>query len=91
MQMDRPLKDGQLMLDDGQVDYTSPAATATVQGHHPHGEGWRLPCGSRRHGQPVRLSEDYFIATDKANPPQIAIERPAATIAPARSKRSQSA
>ena len=28
-------------------------------------------------GQPVRLSEDYFIATDKANPPEIAIDRPA--------------
>ena len=27
-------------------------------------------------GQPVRLSEDYFIATDKAMPPQIAIDRP---------------
>ena len=25
-------------------------------------------------GQPVRLSEDYFIATDKAMPPQIAID-----------------
>ena len=29
-----------------------------------------------RQGQPVRLSEDYFIATDKAKPPQIAIDRP---------------
>ena len=28
-------------------------------------------------GQPVRLSEDYFIATDKATPPDIAIDRPA--------------
>ncbi len=27
-------------------------------------------------GQQVRLSEDYFIATDKANPPEIAIDRP---------------
>ena len=27
-------------------------------------------------GQPVRLSEDYFIATDKAKPPEIAIDRP---------------
>ena len=24
----------------------------------------------------LRLSEDYFIATDKANPPEIAIDRP---------------
>lgn len=29
------------------------------------------------HGQQVRLSEDYFIATDKANPPEVAITRPA--------------
>jgi hypothetical protein len=28
-------------------------------------------------GQPVRLSEDYFISTEKANPPSIAIDRPA--------------
>jgi hypothetical protein len=27
-------------------------------------------------GQPVRLSEDYFIATDKAMPPEVAISRP---------------
>jgi hypothetical protein len=27
-------------------------------------------------GQQVRLSEDYFIATNKANPPDIAIDRP---------------
>src|ERR1700740_885483 len=27
-------------------------------------------------GQPVRLSEDYFIATDKALPPEISISRP---------------
>jgi hypothetical protein len=27
-------------------------------------------------GQPVRLSEDYFIATDKPQPPQISIDRP---------------
>ncbi len=28
------------------------------------------------HGQPVRLSEDYFIATDKATPPQVSITKP---------------
>src|ERR1019366_8106534 len=28
-------------------------------------------------GQQVRLSEDYFISTSKANPPNIAIDRPA--------------
>ena len=27
-------------------------------------------------GQPVRFSEDYFIATDKALPPQVSIARP---------------
>ena len=27
-------------------------------------------------GQQVRLSEDYFISTNKANPPEIAIDRP---------------
>ena len=29
-------------------------------------------------GQPVRLSEDYFIATEKAMPPEVAINRPGA-------------
>ncbi len=28
-------------------------------------------------GQPVRLSEDFFIEADKANPPQVEIMRPA--------------
>ena len=43
-------------------------------------------------GQPVRLSEDYFIATDKANPPEVSPStgRPA-IIAPAPSRKSRSA
>ena len=40
-------------------------------------------------GQPVRLSEDFFIEADKANPPQTSPSRARrATIAPARSKKS---
>jgi len=76
IEMDHPLKNGQLTLDDGQ----------TVQldggdGNKYHGTVHMQKDGAYHvavvdEGQPVRLSEDYFIATDKAQPPQISIDRP---------------
>ncbi len=38
-------------------------------------------------GQQVRLSEDYFIATNKAQPPRYRSRGPSATIGQVRSKR----
>jgi hypothetical protein len=76
IEMDHPLKNGQLMLDDGQ----------TIQleggdGNKYHGTVHMQKDGAYHvaavdDGQPVRLSEDYFIATDKAQPPQVSIDRP---------------
>jgi hypothetical protein len=76
LEMDRPLKDGQLLLDDGQkIQLTRDT------GNKYHGS-IRLEKDGAYHvadtdeGQQVRLSEDYFIATDKANPPEVAVARP---------------
>ena len=74
--MDRPLKDGRLTLDDGQM-----IQLAGSEGNRYRGS-IRLEKDGAYHladldgGQEVRLSEDYFIATDKAMPPEISIDRP---------------
>jgi hypothetical protein len=76
IEMDRPLTDGNLSLDDGHTIHLQ-----QVEGNHYKGtitmakDGAYHVAGSAD-GKPVRLSEDYFIATDKAEPPQIAIEKP---------------
>jgi len=77
IEMDRPLQDGQLALDGGPALHLSGGSanryTATI--HMEKDGAYHLAATDQ--GQPVRLSEDYFIATDKAMPPQIAISRPA--------------
>ena len=75
--MDRPLKDGQLTLDGGQTIHLTGGDEKQVPGHDPHGKDGAYHVAATDEGQPVRLSEDYFIATDKAQPPQISISRPA--------------
>ena len=82
VEMDRPLRDGQFLLDDGQSIRLAAAAgnndpRNTYRGviHMKKDGAYHLASSSE--GQPVRLSEDYFIATDKALPPEIAIDRPA--------------
>jgi hypothetical protein len=76
IQMDRPLKDGQLALDGAPALHLSGGAgsryTATI---HMEKDG-AYHVAATDESQPVRLSEDYFIATDKATPPEIAIDRP---------------
>jgi hypothetical protein len=76
IETDRPLIDGKLSLDGGQT-----IALSQVQGNiyrgsiHMEKDGaYHLAASDE--GQAVRLSEDYFIATDKALPPEIAIARP---------------
>ena len=74
--MDRPLKDGQLSLDDGQAIHL-----AGGEGNHYRGtvhmdKDGAYHVAALEEGQPVRLSEDYFIATDKAQPPEISLDRP---------------
>jgi Domain of unknown function (DUF4175) len=76
VEMDRPLKDGQLALDGGPALRLAAGAankyTATI---HMEKDG-AYHVAATDEGQTVRLSEDYFIATDKAMPPEIAISRP---------------
>jgi Domain of unknown function (DUF4175) len=76
VEMDRPLKDGQLALDGGPTLHfasgTGNKYSATI---HMEKDG-AYHVAATDDGQPVRLSEDYFIATDKAMPPEIAISRP---------------
>jgi hypothetical protein len=77
LQIDRPLKNGILKLDDGHAIQLTGGEGNRYQGsiHMEKDGAWHLAAIDQ--GREVRLSEDYFIATDKAAPPQIAIDRPA--------------
>jgi hypothetical protein len=75
--MDAPLKDGVLVMDNGQ-----PLHLTGGEGNRYHGtihmdKDGAYHVAAMDQGQQVRLSEDYFISTSKANPPEIAIDRPA--------------
>jgi hypothetical protein len=76
IEMDRPLKDGQLTLDNGKTIQLSGSAGNHYQGTIHMEKDGAYHVAAVEEGQPVRLSEDYFIATDKAQPPAIAINRP---------------
>jgi len=75
--MDRPLRDGQLTLDDGKQIALSGGKGNLYKGSILMQKDGAYHVAAVDQGQQVRLSEDYFIATDKANPPEIAIDRPA--------------
>ena len=76
LQMDHPLKDGQLALDDGKVIHLSAGPGNTYRGSISMEKDGAYHVTTEYEGQSVRLSEDYFIATDKAAPPEISISRP---------------
>jgi hypothetical protein len=76
VKMDRPLKDGQLKLDDGQVIPLTGGPDNSYKGSIHLEKDGAYHLAETDEGQQVRLSEDYFIATDKALPPEISIERP---------------
>jgi hypothetical protein len=76
IRMDHPLRNGQLTLDDGQQITLSGGEGNVYKGSVPMQKDGAYHVAALDQGQPVRLSEDYFIATDKANPPEIAIDRP---------------
>ena len=76
VQMDGPLHDGMLTLDDGkQIHLTGGEGNRYKGTIHMEKDG-AYHVAATDEGQAVRLSEDYFIATNKANPPSIAIDRP---------------
>ena len=76
VRMDRPLRNGQLTLDDGKQITLSGGEGNVYKGSIVMQKDGAYHVAALDQGQPVRLSEDYFIATDKANPPEIAIDRP---------------
>jgi hypothetical protein len=76
VEMDHALKDGQLMLDGGQTIKLASGDGNRYRGSIRMEKDGAYHVAATDEGQPVRLSEDYFIATDKAQPPQISIVRP---------------
>ena len=76
IQTDRPLQNGQLTLDGGHTIQLTGGANNRYQAtiHMEKDGAYHIAATSE--DQPVRISEDYFIATDKANPPQVSIVRP---------------
>lgn len=76
IQMDKPLKDGQLTLNTGQSIHLIAGGNNLYRGSIHMEKDGAYHITAIDDGQPVRLSEDYFIATDKAQPPQVSINRP---------------
>ena len=68
VKMDRPLKDGVLALDDGQQLQMTPGMNNVYRGTIKMTKDGAYHIAAVDNGQQVRLSEDYFIATNKANP-----------------------
>ncbi len=74
--MDAPLKEGELVMDNGQpLRLTGGEGNRYLATIHMQKDG-AYHVAATDQGQQVRLSEDYFISTSKANPPEIAIDRP---------------
>jgi hypothetical protein len=76
VEMDHPLKDGQLMLDGGQTIQLAGGDSNKYQGSIHMEKDGAYHVAATDEGQHVRLSEDYFIATDQAQPPEISVVRP---------------
>ena len=76
VEMDRPLKDGRLLLDDGQTIQLAAGAGNRYRGSIHMQKDGAYHLAAQGEGQSVRLSEDYFIATDKAMPPEVSVVRP---------------
>lgn len=76
--MDSPLKDGVLSLDGSKPLHLTPLDGNRYKTTVPMQKDGAYHVAAIDHDQSVRLSEDYFISTSKATPPEIAIERPGA-------------
>jgi hypothetical protein len=74
--MDRPLRDGVLVLDnDQQIRLTGGEGNLYRGTVHMEKDGM-YHVAALDQGQPVRLSEDFFIEANKAKPPEVQIARP---------------
>jgi hypothetical protein len=74
--MDAPLKDGVLVMDNGLPLHLTGGEGNRYRGTIHMEKDGAYHVAAMDQGQQVRLSEDYFISTSKANPPEIAIDRP---------------
>ena len=74
--MDAPLKEGELVMDNGQPLHLTGGEGNRYQATIHMQKDGAYHVAATDQGQQVRLSEDYFISTSKANPPEIAIDRP---------------
>jgi hypothetical protein len=74
---DRPLHNGVLILDNGQQIQLSGGQNDTYRGAITMQKDGSYHIAALDQGRPVRLSEDFFIEADKANPPEVAVVRPA--------------
>jgi hypothetical protein len=73
---DRPLRDGLLVLSNGQKVRLAGGAANHYSGAIVMDKDGAYHVAAVDEGQPVRLSEDFFIEANKANPPEIQIVRP---------------
>ena len=73
---DRPLQGGQIQLDSGQQIQLTGGQNNVYRGTVKMDQDGVYHVAGVEQGQPVRVSEDFFIEARKANPPQIALVRP---------------
>ncbi len=73
---DRPLQGAQLQLDNGQQVRLTGGQNSVYHGTVKMDKDGAYHVAGVEQGQPVRVSEDFFIEARKANPPQISLVRP---------------
>jgi hypothetical protein len=73
---DRPMRDGILVLDNGQKIQLTGGTDNRYSGTISMDKDGAYHVAALDEGQPVRLSEDFFIEANKANPPEIQVLRP---------------
>jgi hypothetical protein len=73
---DRPLQGGQIQLDSGQQVQLSGGQNNVYRATVKMDRDGVYHVAGVEVGQPVRVSEDFFIEARKANPPQISLVRP---------------
>jgi hypothetical protein len=73
---DRPMRDGILVLDNGQRVELAGGQGNRYSGTIKMDKDGAYHVAAIDQGQPVRLSEDFFIEANKANPPEIQVLRP---------------
>src|SRR6202790_1199590 len=76
IETDRPMRDGVLVLDDEQQIRLSPGEGNVYKGTVRMEKDGVYHVAALDQGQPVRLSNDFFIEARKADPPSVVIARP---------------